>query len=98
MKCYARFLLDNAKPCTLESLPDRVLQTKLSLKLAPGLSPKFRGYLVRQAGEPYPEVMGNKGPMAHSLPTRARHPVHSKTTALLAWDRVQTPEDSRPGP
>lgn len=37
--------------------------------------------------------MGNKGPMAHSLPTRARHPVHSKTTALLAWDRVQTPED-----
>jgi hypothetical protein len=86
MKCYARFILDSAKPATRESHPDRALQAKLSLYWR-RLVPQASGYLGRWAGEPYP---GGQGPMAtgvepSNLPT-ARHQIH---TASLPRDRVQ---------
>lgn len=94
MKCYARFILDSAKLASLNHIPDRALQPKLA---PPFVSPNFG--LIGVAS-PYPEVMGNKAqwPQAWSPPRRARHPVHSKVTALLALGQSATPEDSRPGP
>ena len=55
------------------------------------VSPSF-GLIGASGRRTAPGSHGYQDPMAHRLgafTTRARHPVHSKVTSLLAWDRVQ---------